>query len=287
VRGSGPEQVDRDSRGILGPWLLRQRVTLTRYPAPAALAALVDRFWAVQWDLPPGAVHSQHVLTHPGANFSIAHPDARRAGAAGQVEARLHGVARTLSTRVLAGRGWAVAAMTRPGGLGAFISGPASGLTDRIVPLGEATGVDEAALLDQVTAAPAEASRIGLLAAALEQAVRPELVPDASEVAAAARLAETNRAVRRLGDLCELAGAAPRTLQRRFLRFAGVSPTWVIRRYRLLEAAEAVREGTPVSWADVAAGLGYADQAHLTRDFRAAIGQTPAAYAAAQAAGGR
>ena len=37
-----------------------------------------------------------------------------------------------------------------------------------------------------------------------------------------------------------------------------------------------------MSWAEVAASLGYADQSHLTRDFRAAIGQTPAAYAQAQ-----
>jgi AraC-like DNA-binding protein len=67
-----------------------------------------------------------------------------------------------------------------------------------------------------------------------------------------------------------------------FLRYAGVSPTWVLRRYRLLDAAEAVREGQPVSWAEIAAGLGYADQAHLITDFRAATGQTPAAYATAQ-----
>ena len=40
-----------------------------------------------------------------------------------------------------------------------------------------------------------------------------------------------------------------------------------------------------MSWADVAADLGYADQAHLIRDFRAATGQTPAAYAAAQLPG--
>jgi AraC-like DNA-binding protein len=73
-------------------------------------------------------------------------------------------------------------------------------------------------------------------------------------------------------------------LQRMFLHYAGVPPTWVIRRYRLLEAAEAVREGKPVSWANVAADLGYADQAHLIRDFRAAIGQTPAAYADSQSA---
>jgi AraC-like DNA-binding protein len=70
-----------------------------------------------------------------------------------------------------------------------------------------------------------------------------------------------------------------------FHRYAGVSPTWVLRRYRLLDAAETVRDGQPVSWAEIAAGLGYADQAHLITDFRAATGQTPAAYAAAQQPG--
>ncbi|MGO8886668.1 MAG: hypothetical protein ACLPUO_16805 [Streptosporangiaceae bacterium] len=42
-----------------------------------------------------------------------------------------------------------------------------------------------------------------------------------------ARLAEVNRSARRLGELCDLAGLHERTLQRMFLRYAGVSPTWV------------------------------------------------------------
>jgi AraC-like DNA-binding protein len=280
---SGPEPVERDSRGILDPWLLRQRVQLTRYPAHGVLAGLVDRFWAVRWDLPSGTVHQQQVLTHPGGNISVGNanvtPAAREPG---PVEARLNGVARGLTTRVLVGQGWTVAALTRPGGLGAFISGPAADFTDRVVPLGEAISVDEAALIDQMLGQPEEAARVEMLAAALEQAVDPERVTPASQVAEAARLAEVNREVRRLADLCQLAGLGQRTLQRMFLQYAGVSPAWVIRRYRLLEAAESVREGNPVSWAEVAAGLGYADQAHLTRDFRAAIGQTPAAYAQAQ-----
>jgi AraC-like DNA-binding protein len=280
---SGPEPVERDSRGILDPWLLRQRVQLTRYPAHGVLAGLVDRFWAVRWDLPPGTVHQQQVLTHPGVNISVGNanvtPAAREPG---PVEARLNGVARGLTTRVLVGQGWTVAALTRPGGLGAFISGPAADFTDRVVPLGQAISLDEAALIDRMLGQPEEAARVEMLAAALEAAVDPERVTPASQVAEAARLAEVNREVRRLADLCQLAGLGQRTLQRMFLQYAGVSPTWVIRRYRLLEAAESVREGNRVSWAEVAAGLGYADQAHLTRDFRAAIGQTPAAYAQAQ-----
>jgi AraC-like DNA-binding protein len=283
VSNSGPDPVERDSRGILHPWLLRQRVQLTRYPAGPALAGLVDRFWAVRWDLPPGTVHRQQVLTHPGANFSIGNADTRPGERqAGPVEARLNGVARGLTTRVLVGQGWTVAALTRPGGLGAFIAGSASDFTGRIAPLGQAIGADEAALLRQVTGEPDETSRVRLLAIALEQAVDPQRVLPAQQVADVARLAEINRAVRKLTDLCEMAGIGQRTLQRMFLQYAGVSPTWVLRRYRLLEAAEAVRAGEQVSWAEIAVGLGYADQAHLIRDFRAAIGQTPAAYAAAQ-----
>ena len=281
--GTRPEPVDRDSRGILGPSLLRERVHLTRYPPTPALEGLVDRFWAVRWDLPPDLVHRQQVLTHPGANLSIGNGDARPGDReARPPEARLNGVARQLSARTLIGEGWGIAALTRPGGLGALASGSAADWTDRVVPLGQAIAVDEAALLAAVTAEPDEEARVALLADAIQRAVRPDDVADARHVTAVARLAETDRSVRRLADLCRLAGMRPRTLQRMFLRYAGVSPTWVLRRYRLLDAAEAVRDGQPVSWADIAAGLGYADQAHLITDFRAATGQTPAAYAAAQ-----
>ena len=280
---SGPDPVERDSRGILDPWLLRQRVELTRYPAGPALAPLVDWFWAVRWDLPPGTVHRQQLLPHPGANFSVGHPSARPGDRQpGPVEARLNGVSRGRTSRVLVGQGWAVAALARPGGLGAFIDGSAADFTGRVAPLGAAIGTDEAALVAGISAEADEAARVALLADALERAVDPERAGPAADVAEAARLAETSREVRLLSDLCAAAGLGQRTLQRMFLQYAGVSPTWVIRRYRLLEAAEAVREGTPVSWAEVAASLGYADQSHLTRDFRVAIGQTPATYAQAQ-----
>ncbi|HEY2285312.1 MAG TPA: helix-turn-helix domain-containing protein [Streptosporangiaceae bacterium] len=283
MSNSAPDPVERDSRGILDPWLLRQRVRLTRYPPTPALEGLVDRFWAVAWDLPDGTAHRQQILTHPGANLSVGHAD----GADGldrppPIEARLNGVARGLSARTLVGSGWGVAAMTRPGGLGAFIGGSASDFTDRVVPLGQAIGTDEPALLRALVAEPDEAARAARLAQALEQAVDPARARSARQVAAVARLAETDRSIRRLSDLCERAGVGQRTLQRLFLHYAGVPPTWVVRRYRLLEVAETVRAGGPVSWAEVAADLGYADQAHLITEFRAATGQTPAAYAAAQ-----
>lgn len=284
-----PKPVDQDTRGILDPWLLQQRIHLTRYPVGPNLAGLVDRFWAVQWDLPAATVHRQQVLTHPGANLSVG--NAAISGTEtlpGPVEARLNGVARTLATRVLVGHGWTVAAMTTPGGLGAFVTEPAT-YNDRVAALGEALGVDDSVLVDQISAQPDQESRVGVLAEVLENVIAgvdPHRLRRAREVADVASLAESDRSVRRLSDLCGKAGVGSRSLQRMFMQYAGVSPTWVLRRYRLLDAAEEVRSGQRMSWAKVAADLGYADQAHLIRDFRSMIGQTPAAYAEAQSRSG-
>jgi AraC-like DNA-binding protein len=175
--------------------------------------------------------------------------------------------------------------MTTPGGLGAFTPHAASTFADHVVPLGVALDLHETELIEHMTVQPDQESRVQVLVNALEEmAVRtdPQRVRLARRVAEVARLAETNRTLRRLVDLCDSAEIGPRQLQRLFLEYAGVPPVWVLRRYRLIDAAEAVKDGQHVSWASVAADLGHADQAHLSRDFRAVIGKTPTAYAAAQ-----
>ena len=70
-------------------------------------------------------------------------------------------------------------------------------------------------------------------------------------------------------------------LQRLFGRYVGVSPKWVIQRYRLHEAAEQLATGESVSQTELALNLGYSDQAHFIRDFKAIVGVSPAAYARA------
>jgi len=71
-----------------------------------------------------------------------------------------------------------------------------------------------------------------------------------------------------------------RLLQRLFAGYVGVGPKWVILRYRIHEALEHAETDREVDWAALAADLGYADQAHLVRDFTATVGVPPTAYAA-------
>lgn len=80
----------------------------------------------------------------------------------------------------------------------------------------------------------------------------------------------------RLADLAAAAGVHPVSLSRAFRRHYGLSPGALQRRALLNVAARRLREGQPI--ADVAAQLGFADQSHFTRLFRAEYGCTPAAW---------
>jgi AraC-like DNA-binding protein len=84
-------------------------------------------------------------------------------------------------------------------------------------------------------------------------------------------------ALLRVDELAEALGTGTRRPQRIFAEYVGVAPKWVIRRYRMQEAAN--RAGAGVDWAALSAELGYADQAHFTRDFSRVIGISPAQYA--------
>src|SRR5699024_12450899 len=68
-----------------------------------------------------------------------------------------------------------------------------------------------------------------------------------------------------------------RALQRLTARRLGLTPSWLIRRRRLHEAADGLRSGEDL--AELAARLGYADQSHFTHDVRSATGTTPGALA--------
>jgi transcriptional regulator GlxA family with amidase domain len=81
-----------------------------------------------------------------------------------------------------------------------------------------------------------------------------------------------------LAPVAERLAVSPRTLQRLFARYVGASPLWVLRRYRLQDAAAAIDAGEGTDLAALASDLGFADQAHFTRSFTQVIGVPPSVY---------
>ena len=100
--------------------------------------------------------------------------------------------------------------------------------------------------------------------------------PDLDEAAgtAVARLVESGG--RASGEeLAAEAGLSERQLQRRFRRATGLSPKRFARIRRFREAAASLLGEAPPEWAAVADAAGYADQAHLCREFRQLVGLSP------------
>jgi AraC-like DNA-binding protein len=89
----------------------------------------------------------------------------------------------------------------------------------------------------------------------------------------------------RVADLAVRHHVSERTLQRLFAAYVGIGPKWVLQRYRLHDAVEQLQGQGGADWARLALELGYYDQAHFARDFRALVGRTPAQYDAARLAG--
>jgi hypothetical protein len=172
-----PPPVHEDARGIVDPAQLQQTAQLTSHPAGEALEGLVDRFWAVTWALAPGREHVQAVLHHPGVDLYVGVPEPGvpepRVRDDVPLEGALEGAHRFVTRRRLAGSGWTVAAMTAPGGLGAFVRVPARTLTDRTVPLDRPVlDVDGPALVATVAAPGSQEERVAALRAGLKRSCR-------------------------------------------------------------------------------------------------------------------
>ena len=82
-----------------------------------------------------------------------------------------------------------------------------------------------------------------------------------------------------LAELAASAGLSRFELIRRFRQQTGLTPHAFQTNLRMAHARTMLRAGDPI--AGVAAACGFADQAHLTRTFRRAVGVTPGRFAAA------
>jgi AraC-like DNA-binding protein len=251
-----PRPTERDPRELGGAWTRFQRHEHGE-PAPD-LAPFVAHHWTVEWDYPQP--YRQKIVPYPNVHLTV------RSGLGTQVT----GVASRHVERVLAGRGRVIGVAFRPGGFRPFLRGPVSGLTDRTVPAAAVPGLPPDA--------PGEPDDVPALERWLRTALPPP-DPDGVRAAAAVALVAADPGITRVDDLAARCDTGVRGLQRLFAEHVGVGPKWVIRRYRLHEVTERMARGVATDWARVAAELGYADQAHLTRDFTAVFGEPPTHYA--------
>ncbi|MEV1070666.1 AraC family transcriptional regulator [Micromonospora parva] len=269
-----------DSRGILDPGRLLREVRFRRHLPAESLRQWVEHYWLIDWSL--STPFEQRIVPHPAVNVVFRSDDGDGHNHAHGPEAgEVAGVGRDLFRITLSGTGRVSGVQFRPGGFHPFWRRPVSELTGRRAPLpaGRLTHPDFSmfAPSGSATSTANDDERCRALDTLLT-GWQPEPNPVAEEAVRLAEAIRTDRTVLRVDDLAARHDVPVRRLQRLFMEYVGVGPKWVIRRYRLQEAVEQAA-GAPLSWADLAADLGYSDQAHLVRDFTAVAGVSPAAYA--------
>ncbi|MCF2531889.1 helix-turn-helix domain-containing protein [Yinghuangia soli] len=253
-------------RGVLYPELMATKITLNRHEPSEPLARFVENYWIVAWDLRGKASHESKTLSHPSVHlvFEEPHP-------------AVYGIVRGAFARRISGRGHVLGVKFRPGGFRPFLGRPVADLVDQVVPAAELFSEGVLATQDAILGTDDEAEMTAYAEKFL-LARLPEPDPVVDEVAAmVARITEDPGLVR-VDEVAAQLDISVRRLQRLFAEYVGASPKWVLRRARLHEAAQRADQGTHVDWAALAADLGYSDQAHLTRDFTAAVGVPPGTY---------
>ena len=173
-----------------------------------------------------------------------------------------------------------------PLGVFMLLGQPMTDLTNQ-TPSVEALGVPALARLpEQLAAQPTWAGRFALVDDALVGLLAASRARPAPEVAWAwDRLVQTAGRTR-VHELADRTGWSRRNLLTRFREQIGLAPKTAARVLRFERAARLLvpqgsdvpLPGGPPSIADVAARCGYADQAHLVREFRALAGVTPSDY---------
>jgi AraC-like DNA-binding protein len=252
--------------GVLMPAGLGSAFTLERFAPSAGLERFVLRYWLVTWDVAEQASYAQETLPYPCVNLAV---ERGRSG--------IFGVNTRRFLARLSGKGRVFGIKFRPGAFYPFYRAPVAALTDRVIGLEAVFGADGAAYERCVLAC---ASADALIACA-EQFLCARLPPPDDQLALIDRVVEqvaADRSITRVAEIAHRVGVSQRSLQRLFRQYAGVGPKWMIRRYRLLEAADQLAHGGGVDLPGLAQALGYFDQAHFINDFRAAVGSTPAEY---------
>ncbi len=255
-----------DLRGVVRPAGPALPFEVAQWDPPAALVPLVSRLWGVAYSFPDGVAFAQLTLPDPvvhvvfeGSGADVVGPMPKR------FKRELRGAARVLGLRF------------RPAMFRAFCAHAVWDLRERRVPVD--TFFSEAPITETATQLEGSAQREAVCRWLEARAAALVVDRRLLEVRDLVERVQADRSIRSVPNMAGMVGVSERTLQRQFRDAVGWTPAEVLRRRRIQDALAAI-EAREVVLAELALELGYCDQAHLCRDFRALVGRSPRAYAA-------
>ena len=184
-----------------------------------------------------------------------------------QMRCNLVGPRSRFADVAMANRIFTCGARLRPGTLPLLTRFPASDFADRAAPVEAVFGTRGERLMERLNESRSPFRALGVIADFLGRAAAGENYAATLPLGACARVE----------DMAAQVGLPVRTLHSRLMQHVGLSPKRVLRIERLHRALWSSQDRT-LAWAQIAADSGFADQAHMIREFVDLLGESPAVW---------
>jgi AraC-like DNA-binding protein len=260
-----PKPKKDNPKGILNPDEGKQQFHLSRFMPSEDLQFFIEHFWIVEWDLGDGS-YQQDILAYPSVHLAVE-----------KGKTMIYGVVTGKFNRTIKGQGKVVGIKFRPGGFYPFYQSSVSSISDDLITVDEVFDVGSKDLENRILVSNSREKMVERAEDFIREHLpeEDERVPFINEIIDAVI---ADKSLIKVDQLVEQFDVSKRSLQRMFKKYVGVSPKWVIKRYRLHEVAGQLVENRDTDWAQLAVDLGYYDQSHFIKDFKSIVGQTPAEY---------
>lgn len=266
LRDSIPIKYNTDKiRGVLKLSDSEKNYRLSRILPSKELGIYVEQFWIVRWDLRNRDPHLQENLPHPCVHMVLEKNKSRIVGV----------VTRKFSYR-LENTGKIFGIKFRPAGFYPFINSPVSEFSDSSLPLADLLeNCDE--FINKVLETEEDEIMVQYAEQFLNSRAPLQRDDNIERINQIIEKIAADRSVTKVDNLVSLFDINKRTLQRLFYIYVGINPKWVIRKYRLHEVLDKLENGC-VDVQDIINELGYSDQSHFIRDFKAVVGKPPSRH---------
>lgn len=251
---------------------------------PPLLRPYLRCLWLLEDGSGPGEVERvlpdgcMEVVVHYGAPMLRRHEDGRHETQPGAVVA---GQLRTATHLVSTGPVGMVAARFEPWAAAPFLRESSVMLTAQVVPLDALWGRDAHELEERVRAGPDDAARFRVLAKAVEARLLPADEVGLALSQAVGWIFETGGTIP-VGEIARRLQWSRRRLERHFVAAVGLSAKSLCRIKRFRQVVAALDRQPHRRLAELAVDAGYADQAHLAREFKELAGLPVTRYRAEQ-----
>ncbi|MFE0558488.1 DUF6597 domain-containing transcriptional factor [Paenibacillus sp. NPDC058910] len=230
------------------------------------LTHFIEHYWVVRWDLRGQEPHLQENLPHPSVHLVFEKDNSR-----------IVGVVKGRFSVLLREQGAVFGVKFRPGAFYPILKNPVLSITNRTVPFHTAFGMGSQSLEQQLFAQETAEQMIPHAEFFLRKRL-PEPDIHIDFINTIIQCVISDRSIVKVEDIVNRFSIPTRQLQLLFRQYVGISPKWIIQRFRLHEAVEKMNHGDIPDWSKLALDLGYYDQAHFIKDFKSIIGKSPEEY---------